>query len=124
MSKMISAAEARQVVLTLEGAERFAPAWIASGSRKNVSGFRDAYQFLAKRFAKYLEGRFGAEKMEKEAFSRLFTKFLMPFCSPEFMEGHEKSQYKAWKAIERMLDSCMDGMDLAYAIGNGEFVAA
>jgi hypothetical protein len=124
MAKMITAAEARQVVLTLEGAERFAPAWVASGSRKNVSGFMDAYGFLAKRFAKYLEGRFGEDKIDKETFSRLFTKFLLPFCSPEFLKEHGKSQYRAWKAIERMLNSCMDGMDLSFAIGNGEFVAA
>ncbi len=122
MAKMITTAEARQVVLTLEGAERFTPAWVASGSRKNVSGFGDIYQFLAKRFAKYLEGRFGADEMEKEAFSQLFTRFLLPLCSPEFLKENKERPYKAWKTIEGMLNLYMDGMNLGYAIGNGEFI--
>jgi hypothetical protein len=115
-------AEARETTLTLKGAERFAPAWIVSGSRKNISNFNETYQFLAARFVKYLEQRFGDKGINKEAFSHLFIRFLSPFCSPEFLKQNEKSRLKAWKTIEGMLSNSMDNQ--SYAIGNGEFVAA
>jgi hypothetical protein len=122
MARTITLTEARETVLTLHGAERFAPAWIVSGSRESISGFNGAYQFLAKRFIGYLENKFGKKNIDKDAFSHLFIRFLSPFCAPEFLRANEKTQHKAWKAIEGMLNLTIEGQ--SYAIGNGEFIAA
>jgi hypothetical protein len=110
----------KDIVFSLEGAERLVPAWVASTSRANARKFPAAYGFLAKKFLDYIERSHGAE-IEKGLFSHMFMKFLVPFCSASFAEGGNKSHVKAWKAIEEMLASKTRGQE--YAIGMGEFIA-
>jgi hypothetical protein len=121
MAETIATVEAKQIIMTLEGAERFVPAWIASGSRKGISGFKDTYQSIAKKFIRYLEDNFGKDELDKETFSGLLIKFLIPFCSPGFLKAYEKKPFEAWKAIEMMLHGFTHSMDLNYVMGNGKF---
>jgi hypothetical protein len=117
---IIAVASMKDVVFSLEGAERLVPAWVASTSRANARKFPGAYEFLAKRFLDYVEKSHGNE-VEKGLFSHMFTKFLVPFCSASFAEDGNRNHVKAWKAIEEMLASKTKGQE--YAIGMGEFIA-
>ena len=117
---IIAVASMKEIVFSLEGAERLVPARIASASRANARKFPAAYGFLAKKFLDFNEKSYGNE-VEKALFSHMFMKFLVPFCTASFAEEGNKSHVKAWKAIEEMLASKTMGQE--YAIGMGEFVA-
>jgi hypothetical protein len=116
----IAVASMKEIVLSLEGAERLVPARIAATSRANARKFPAAYGFLAKKFLDYMEKSYGNE-IEKALFSHMFMKFLAPFCTASFAEDGNTNHTKAWKAIEGMLASKTRGQE--YAIGMGEFIA-